>query len=56
MPNHPATKEVPCPFCNEPVEIELIDPEYGDYEPVPPKGHVCGEDPKMVEISGEKES
>lgn len=50
MPDYPETKEVPCPFCRQPVEIELVDPERGEYEAVPPHGHICGEDPDMVSL------
>lgn len=50
MPGYPKTKKVPCSFCRQPVEIELVDPERGEYEAVPPHGHFCGEDPDMVTL------
>ncbi|WP_140408865.1 hypothetical protein [Natronolimnobius baerhuensis] len=55
MSEFPETKEVPCPFCDDTVEIELIDPERGEYEEVPPDGHFCGDEPNMVEISGNED-
>lgn len=48
--DYPETKEVPCPFCRQLVLIELIDPERGRYEALPPNGHFCGEDVDMVEL------
>lgn len=55
MTDYPDTKEVSCPFCGDTVEIELIDPQRGEYEAVPPKGHFCGEEPEMTEISGDED-
>lgn len=53
MADYPETKEVSCPFCDDLVEIELVDPEHGEYEPVPPTGYFSGEDVEMVETSGD---
>lgn len=50
MGQYPETKTVPCPFCDEEVEIQLLNAEEGLYEAVPPQGHFCGEDVNMVQI------
>lgn len=50
MADYPETEEVPCPFCRKPVEVEMVDPERGEYEEVPPHGHSCGDNPDMVSL------